>query len=1137
MNAKNFLLALLLMASSLSFGNTVQTVTQVTSSVTIDDGIDYVVTSKTPFTASGEVNINGTSTLILKNVIPSDALKLMSHIKVNGATATNKTNCMVKIYGNGSIILAHGSTVKPFVAYTGEKYDGNSQSYAPGNRISLAGTPMNNAIQSFTLMRGYMVCLATKSDGRGYSRVFIADTQDKKMVLPAVLKGKVSSIRVMQWNDCGKRGYSGGDAIVLNALNASWFYDWNCGGSATNDWEYVPQHHHEGWPSITEIGNSNHSPHAIANNEPDNTNDSKEKVSTVDEVLATWPEMMATGKRLGSPAMSGNLNWLYAFIDSIDARGWRCDFICMHCYWYSDWPSWQSQLQAVHNRTKRPIWITEMNYGANWTGWPGSDRSGSNANFTIEKNHFAPVIDGLESTDWMERYAVYNWVEDCRSMYLNNKLTPMGQYYADKETNVGYNSSLEKVPSMPRQYSPSKLMIEYDKATHTATLTWHEVNGEYNKSMEIQVKKPGSAQWQTAAVPEQKEDEADYTATLESFEGYKYRVRVVDLKSVERFSNEAMVVNNNIEVGDEVSIDDKVLYIGGNMLVNGDFDLGMTNWENGKGEPLAPPYFQAVPVGGVDGGSYLQCYGSSTSKTDVTSLRKFMTLEQNGYYYVSVAACNGNSNQRVSTTNIEGLELISHLQMSTLDEWNVQATSFQVTEDTTFMIQFRNLQGKAQFDKISLARLWPTREEALADGEKCRKAYEEARTKYLETYVPRDTVPTDTMNYTLLTDKILSPDFNNATTGWNLSAGTYKAGDQRTATQAGKSCWNAWWSTSASGGENTTMEINQQVKGLEHGLYALECKATTEHYCETDQHAFIELKDKSDVKESVALPYGVLDIPTISDNVKWVTLATPYLYVSDEDTINIGFKGSKKDALENAFIPYGKPTSSPDRREGWWCATNFRLRYVPQFRCDVNASGWGAVCLPYTIEVSNSIKLYQIAGITSDSTRICLEEATTFDAGTPYIYYCTDSIAIFNETGKKVSTAKTNYKGLRGSFSSVSKYPVGALVLTDGKWKYIPDTESRYSIPRNTAYIQKISNLTVLDNWTGISLPTSGLVNTLLGDANGDGNIDVSDITTIASFILGNNPQPFVFANADADEDGTITVSDITATATIILTK
>ena len=110
-------------------------------------------------------------------------------------------------------------------------------------------------------------------------------------------------------------------------------------------------------------------------------------------------------------------------------------------------------------------------------------------------------------------------------------------------------------------------------------------------------------------------------------------------------------------------------------------------------------------------------------------------------------------------------------------------------------------------------------------------------------------------------------------------------------------------------------------------------------------------------------------------------------------------------------------------------------------------------------------------------------------------------------------------------------------MLTDGKWKYIPDTESRYSIPRNTAYIQKISNLTVLDNWTGISLPTSGLVNTLLGDANGDGNIDVSDITTVASFILGNNPQPFVFANADADEDGTITVSDITATATIILTK
>ncbi|MDO5446905.1 MAG: dockerin type I domain-containing protein [Prevotellaceae bacterium] len=58
---------------------------------------------------------------------------------------------------------------------------------------------------------------------------------------------------------------------------------------------------------------------------------------------------------------------------------------------------------------------------------------------------------------------------------------------------------------------------------------------------------------------------------------------------------------------------------------------------------------------------------------------------------------------------------------------------------------------------------------------------------------------------------------------------------------------------------------------------------------------------------------------------------------------------------------------------------------------------------------------------------------------------------------------------------------------------------------------------------------------TLLGDANDDGTVDVADITTIASYILGGNPSPFNFDNADVDADNLITVSDITATASIIL--
>lgn len=55
------------------------------------------------------------------------------------------------------------------------------------------------------------------------------------------------------------------------------------------------------------------------------------------------------------------------------------------------------------------------------------------------------------------------------------------------------------------------------------------------------------------------------------------------------------------------------------------------------------------------------------------------------------------------------------------------------------------------------------------------------------------------------------------------------------------------------------------------------------------------------------------------------------------------------------------------------------------------------------------------------------------------------------------------------------------------------------------------------------------------GDADGDGTIDVNDITCVAAHILGRNPANFNAAAADADGDGTIDVNDITVIAGMIL--
>ena len=57
----------------------------------------------------------------------------------------------------------------------------------------------------------------------------------------------------------------------------------------------------------------------------------------------------------------------------------------------------------------------------------------------------------------------------------------------------------------------------------------------------------------------------------------------------------------------------------------------------------------------------------------------------------------------------------------------------------------------------------------------------------------------------------------------------------------------------------------------------------------------------------------------------------------------------------------------------------------------------------------------------------------------------------------------------------------------------------------------------------------------LPGDANGDGVVNILDVITIASYIMGQNPESFVFENADVNGDGIINILDMVETANIIL--
>ena len=61
-------------------------------------------------------------------------------------------------------------------------------------------------------------------------------------------------------------------------------------------------------------------------------------------------------------------------------------------------------------------------------------------------------------------------------------------------------------------------------------------------------------------------------------------------------------------------------------------------------------------------------------------------------------------------------------------------------------------------------------------------------------------------------------------------------------------------------------------------------------------------------------------------------------------------------------------------------------------------------------------------------------------------------------------------------------------------------------------------------------MPGAGFIK---GDVNGDGAVNVSDVTALVNMILGTLPKDE--ARADVNGDGVVNVSDVTALVNIIL--
>ncbi|WP_417701991.1 glycosyl hydrolase [Pseudophaeobacter sp.] len=170
--------------------------------------------------------------------------------------------------------------------------------------------------------------------------------------------------------------------------------------------------------------------HLLGFNEPDG-----ERRLSVARAIKLWPKLERRGLRLGSPATKqggtlGANSWQRRFMNEVEARGLRVDFMAVHYYSKNgNVAEFRNWLKAVHKEYNRPIWVTEFAH-IDWRR-PGSTTYLKNAKF-IEG-----AIRMMEGLPFVERHAwfaanPYTWRGHTPQLNLVNDdliLTPTGQAF------------------------------------------------------------------------------------------------------------------------------------------------------------------------------------------------------------------------------------------------------------------------------------------------------------------------------------------------------------------------------------------------------------------------------------------------------------------------------------------------------------------------------------------------------------------------------------------------------------------------------------------------------------------------------------------------------------------------------------
>jgi hypothetical protein len=221
----------------------------------------------------------------------------------------------------------------------------------------------------------------------------------------------------------------------LNLLQVGWYYDWGTVAvGQSSGIQFVPMiwAHDNVNPRELKAAIATGAGVVLGFNEPDVESQSH---MTVAQAIGDWPQLQATGLRLGSPATGTGddtrLNgWLAQFMREIKAHGYRVDFICIHPY-QSDFSvaravkNLRQEIIHVHDAYHLPIWVTE--YGmVDWTNntYPDAETAAEFATASAAM---------MKKLAYVERFAWYSLIPNQKTLSLedsNGTLNVVGLAWA-----------------------------------------------------------------------------------------------------------------------------------------------------------------------------------------------------------------------------------------------------------------------------------------------------------------------------------------------------------------------------------------------------------------------------------------------------------------------------------------------------------------------------------------------------------------------------------------------------------------------------------------------------------------------------------------------------------------------------------